>query len=282
MADDSKRLLPSSVQYLIVHVEDVRKAAETYAKLFGFTYKASDEMPDFIHLNALSKGGLAIGLHKAGKDTDSAPGASSLSYVVADLEQYHSAVIEKNDTLVKVTKPPTREPWGGYLANYVLLPENIPFSVMQQQEWGQHEEAEEGEKEEAETEEKGKGKGKGKAAAKKGQAKAKGAQTKSQKEDEANEDQEKGEGEEAEEEDKDQPKKGQKRAAKTETKKAPGKKTKKEDKEESGDAMEEDKEESKEDTKQKKGAASKKGGSPKKEPAKPQRANPARGGSKKK
>jgi len=127
---DHHTSFPSKLECAVIYADDVLKTAQYYKDVFGFSFTASPEFPEWIELSPPQKDGTRIGVHKSGKrEAGEATGSVSLSFCVKDLNKFHEAVSRRTD--VTVVAKPEKQPWGGVLADYKTI-DGVHFSVVQE------------------------------------------------------------------------------------------------------------------------------------------------------
>jgi len=114
---------PAKLMWVTVMTENVRTSAKWYSDLFGWKEGHVEDRWGEIDSGSSTK----IGFHIFAKEDP--PGSVHLSFVVPSLDTLHAKV--SADKGVTILKPPTREPWGGYKAEY-RAPDGSTFDVLQQ------------------------------------------------------------------------------------------------------------------------------------------------------
>jgi len=117
-----------SLAFSIVYVSDPKRSLEFYQNVFGFELRERHG-DEWIALHA---GNTALALHKvpAGKKLAGKgliAGQAGPGFFVPDLEAFHKVAVENG---AKVLEPPTKQPWGGFKAEYAD-PDGIPSSVVE-------------------------------------------------------------------------------------------------------------------------------------------------------
>jgi len=115
---------PPKLYYVIVHTNDLKSSSAFFQKHFGFT---GTEVAEWSELESQQEFGTKLAFHPRAPPQDSAS-AIHLGVVVPKLQPYHEKLIE--DKEVKVIRPPTKEPWGGFKAEYES-PDGVNFSVIE-------------------------------------------------------------------------------------------------------------------------------------------------------
>lgn len=100
-----------NIAYVNVFVSDLDRAVEFYASTLGFKLNFSDAEHGYASLDG---GSVQLGLAKASADQEKLIGRhTGIGLAVADLEAEHTRLAGLN---VRFEMPPTKQPWGGFMA----------------------------------------------------------------------------------------------------------------------------------------------------------------------
>jgi len=99
------------ISYVNVFVRDLARATEFYRDRLGLDLEFSSEEHGYASFSA---GGVRLGLAVPGPDQQELAGRhTGVGLEVADLAAEHKRLSELG---VEFTMPPTRQPWGGFMA----------------------------------------------------------------------------------------------------------------------------------------------------------------------
>lgn len=99
------------VAYVNVFVKDLGRAVDFYRGALGLELQHSSPEHGYA---ALSAGPVRLGLAVAGPEQEALVGRhTGIGFAVADLESEHLRLTERGVTF---TMPPSRQPWGGFMA----------------------------------------------------------------------------------------------------------------------------------------------------------------------
>ena len=99
------------IGYVNVHVSQLARAVEFYRDTLGLTLAFADEDHGYASFSA---GPISLGLAVVDEDQPELLGAhTGVGFNVADLEAEHARLSELG---VVFTMPPSRQPWGGFMA----------------------------------------------------------------------------------------------------------------------------------------------------------------------
>ncbi len=98
-----------TLKYVIKFVGDMNRAVKFYRDVLGMTLKF--ESPEW---SEFATGETTLALHPASEKNP--PGTLELGFTVSDLQNFHREVQAKG---VKFTMPPTKQDYGGLLAQFV-------------------------------------------------------------------------------------------------------------------------------------------------------------------
>jgi predicted enzyme related to lactoylglutathione lyase len=99
------------IAYVNVFVSDLKRAVEFYESTLGLTLKHSAEEHGYASFRA---GAIGLGLAVAGADQAELVGRhTGIGFAVDDLEAEHARLSRLG---VSFGEPPTRQPWGGFMA----------------------------------------------------------------------------------------------------------------------------------------------------------------------
>jgi predicted enzyme related to lactoylglutathione lyase len=100
-----------NIAYVNVFVSDLARALEFYQGQLGLALEHAAPEHGYASLAA---GPVRLGLAVAGADQQDLVGRhTGIGLAVADLERAHAVLKERG---VVFTMPPTRQPWGGFMA----------------------------------------------------------------------------------------------------------------------------------------------------------------------
>jgi len=117
-----------SLAYSILYVTDAEKSLQWYKDVYGFEVR-EQHGAEWV---AMHCGNTALALHTvkgktAGATKKLKPGQAGPGFFVPDLDEFHKNALEHGAV---VLEPPTKQPWGGYKAEYAD-PDGIPQSVVE-------------------------------------------------------------------------------------------------------------------------------------------------------
>ena len=99
------------ISYVNVFVSDLARAVQFYERSLGLSLQFSSPEHGYASFSA---GGLRLGIAVPGPDQKELIGRhTGVGLEVADLEAEHARLSELG---VNFTMPPTRQPWGGFMA----------------------------------------------------------------------------------------------------------------------------------------------------------------------
>ena len=99
------------IAYVNVFVSDLKQAVEFYESRLGLTLEHSTEEHGYASFRA---GDIHLGLAVAGAGQSELVGQhTGIGFAVDDLEAEHARLSELG---VSFSEPPTRQPWGGFMA----------------------------------------------------------------------------------------------------------------------------------------------------------------------
>ena len=99
------------IAYVNVHVSNLARAVEFYRDTLGLAFGFSDEDHGYASFSA---GPISLGLAVVGEDQPELLGLhTGVGFNTADLETEHERLSQLG---VVFTMPPTRQPWGGFMA----------------------------------------------------------------------------------------------------------------------------------------------------------------------
>lgn len=99
------------ISYVNIFVTDLDRAVEFYRDKLGFALQFSSPEHGYASFAA---GAIRLGVARAGGDQASLVGRhTGVGLAVADLEAEHTRLAGLG---VQFTMPPTRQPWGGFMA----------------------------------------------------------------------------------------------------------------------------------------------------------------------
>jgi predicted enzyme related to lactoylglutathione lyase len=99
------------IAYVNVFVSDLPRSVEFFEGTLGLALKFAEEKHGYASFEA---DGVSLGLAVAGPDQADLVGRhTGVGFAVDDLEAEHRRL---SDLGVRFTMPPTRQPWGGFLA----------------------------------------------------------------------------------------------------------------------------------------------------------------------
>jgi predicted enzyme related to lactoylglutathione lyase len=99
------------IAYVNIFVTDLERAVAFYQSALGLELERADVSHGYASLSA---GGVPLGLAVAGEDQSELVGRlSGVGLAVDDLEAEHARLVGLG---VEFAMPPTRQPWGGFMA----------------------------------------------------------------------------------------------------------------------------------------------------------------------
>ena len=99
------------IAYVNVHVSDLSRSVEFYRDVLGLSLAFVDEEHGYASFSA---GPISLGMAVVGEEDSALLGVhTGIGFNTADLEAEHARLSELG---VVFTMPPSRQPWGGFMA----------------------------------------------------------------------------------------------------------------------------------------------------------------------
>lgn len=107
------------VGYVNVGVRDFQKALSFYRDVLNLPVRFADES---FHYASFDTGAVPFAIAAGGEDKGPAERHTGIGFCVADVDAAHRELAAKG---VRFTMPPSKQPWGGYMAMFADPDGNI-------------------------------------------------------------------------------------------------------------------------------------------------------------